>query len=99
MYTRATRSGLCGILGVAAIVVLTACDSGGGTPDPDASAVEAATAVGGGGMAEIVSAGALEVQGLDGVFREIGYAPMPDGVRLAYIAYRPGGGRAVSGHP
>ncbi len=89
MYVRATRSGLCGILGVAAIVVLTACDSGGGRSNPDASAVEAATAVGGGGMAEIVSAGALEVQGLDGVFREIGYAPMPDGVRLAYIAYRP----------
>lgn len=89
MYVRARRRGLSAILPVAAIAALAACDSGGGAPDADVPATEASAVVSGGGMAEIVSAEALQVEGMDGVFREIGYAPMPDGVRLAYISYRP----------
>ena len=76
-------------LGLVAGAVLAACDTGGGAPDPGGVAEQAAAVVGGGGMAEIVSAGVLEGEGLEGIFREIGYAPMPDGVRLAYISYRP----------
>ena len=62
-----------------------ACGPGGGAPGEEASdgaVVDEA-------MGEIVAAGVLEGEGLEGIFREIGYAPMQDGVRLAYISYRP----------
>ncbi len=62
-----------------------ACGPGGGAPGEEAgdgAVVDEA-------MGEIVAAGVLEGEGLEGIFREIGYAPMPDGVRLAYISYRP----------
>lgn len=77
------------LFAVVAAAGLAACDSGGGAPEQDNPAVEAAPMAGGGGTAEIVSAEVLQGEGLAGVFREIGYAPMPDGVRLAYISYRP----------
>ena len=64
-----------------------ACGPGGGAPGEEAGEV----AVAGEAMGEIVAGGVLDGEGLEGIFREIGYAPMPDGVRLAYIAYRPAG--------
>ena len=62
-----------------------ACGPGGGAPGEEASDGAVADEA----MGEIVAAGVLEGEGLEGIFREIGYAPMPDGVRLAYISYRP----------
>lgn len=76
-------------VGVVVAAGTAACDSGGGAPDPEGSVMEAATEAGGRGAAEIVSAEVLQDDGRAGIFREIGYAPMPDGVRLAYISYRP----------
>ena len=87
---------------LAVAVGFAACDSGAELPGDagtaDASAADAGaegaaagaiSAAAGEAIAEIVSAGVLEGDGLEGIHREIGYAPMPDGVRLAYIAYRP----------
>ncbi len=62
-----------------------ACGPGGGAPGEEAGDGAVADEA----MGEIVAAGVLEGEGLEGIFREIGYAPMPDGVRLAYISYRP----------
>lgn len=85
--------------GVMAMVVVAACDPGAdssgdagaaGAGAGEREAGPASTAVGE-AMAEIVSAEVLRDEGLEGIHREIGYAPMPDGVRLAYIAYRPAG--------
>ena len=76
------------VLGMVAAAGLAACDAGGGAPDPEGPGTDVAMVVGG-GVAEIVSSQVLQDEGLEGIFREIGYAPMPDGVRLAYISYRP----------
>ena len=62
-----------------------ACGPGGGVPGEEAGDGAVADEA----MGEIVAAGVLEGEGLEGIFREIGYAPMQDGVRLAYISYRP----------
>ena len=73
------------LLGVVVVVVTTVCSPGEGAPGGEARDVAAA----GEAMGEIVAAGLLSDEEREGIFREIGYAPMPDGVRLAYIAYRP----------
>ncbi|MCY4399026.1 MAG: CocE/NonD family hydrolase [Gemmatimonadetes bacterium] len=70
---------------VGAIVGVTACGPGGEAPGDEAGEV----AVMDEAVGEIVSAGLLEAEGLEGIHREIGYAPMPDGVHLAYVSYRP----------
>ena len=77
------------LLGVAGIAALTTCDSGGGAPGEQEAVTRATAEAPGEAMAAIVSAEVLQGDGLEGIYREIGYAPMPDGVRLAYVAYRP----------
>ncbi len=78
------------LLGVVVVVGTTVCGPGEGAPGGEAADVEAAESeTAGAAMGEIVAAGVLSDEGREGIFREIGYAPMPDGVRLAYIAYRP----------
>ncbi len=78
-------------VGIVAVAGIAGCDSGGGAPDAADAVMEAESVPGGDAVAEIVSSEVLVGEGLEGILREIGYAPMPDGVRLAYIAYRPAG--------
>ena len=78
------------LLGVVVVAGAVACDPSGSVPGGEAADAEAADSeTAGEAMGEIVAADVMSDEGLEGIFREIGYAPMPDGVRLAYIAYRP----------
>ncbi len=82
------------VLGVLAVAAIVACEAGEGPPSEGGATAEgggnpAAAATAGEAVAEIVSSEVLAGDGIDGIVREIGYAPMPDGVRLAYVAYRP----------
>ncbi len=70
---------------VVILAILGACG-----PSDDANApAESTPATSLAASAEIVATEVLTGEDLEGIHREIGYAPMPDGIRLAYTAYRP----------